>query len=80
MLQRSFLAKAALTLVGFALVVGTPFAIAQEEGDGLAFDRFIVVGSELMRRFRAAFLLRDREGRPHHQREAHKCQGRLRQE
>ena len=33
MLQKSFLAKAALTLAGFALVAGAPFiAIAQEEG------------------------------------------------
>ena len=33
MLQKSFMAKAALTLAGFALVAGAPFiAIAQEEG------------------------------------------------
>ena len=32
MLQKSFLAKAALTLAGFALMAGAPFnAIAQEE-------------------------------------------------
>ncbi len=53
----------------------------RQEGDGLAFDSLIVVGSKLMRRLRATFLLRHRDKRrPRHQRKAGKCHGRLRQE